>query len=103
MEVIKEFIKPELLILVPVLNIIGMMFKDSNAFDDRHIPSSLGGIGILLAALWVIGTSASTLGSANEIVLAVFTAIVQGVICAGLAVYGNQLIKQATDDEEYEE
>lgn len=27
--------------------------------------------------------------------LAVFTALVQGVICAGLAVYGDQMVKQA--------
>lgn len=99
MEEIIEFIKPELLILVPVLNFIGMMLKDSNTFNDQRIPVSLGCIGVLLAALWVVGTSAPALGSAHEIVLAVFTAIVQGIICAGLAVYFHQLVKQSNNDE----
>ena len=97
MDAITEFIKPELLIMVPVLNIIGMMFKDAQAFEDRYIPSSLGGLGVLLAGLWVIGTANFAAGDVRAIVLAVFTAIVQGIICAGLAVYFNQLVKQGTD------
>lgn len=99
MENIMEFIKPELLVLIPALYFIGWMLKRSQAFADKYIPAVLGLIGIALAALWVVGTS--TLDSTQAILLAVFTAIVQGVIVAGLSVYANQLYKQLakTDDD----
>ena len=92
MEYIIEFIKPELLVLVPVLYIMGTFLKKAQTFADNHIPLALTAVGIVLAALWVVGTVPT--GTAREIVLAVFTALVQGVICAGLAVYGDQMVKQ---------
>ena len=92
MEYIIEFIKPELLVLVPVLYIMGSFLKKAQTFHDNHIPMALTVVGIVLAALWVVGTV--PMGTAREIVLAVFTALVQGVICAGLAVYGDQMVKQ---------
>lgn len=99
MENIMEFIKPELLVLIPALYFIGCMLKKSQAFADKYIPLTLGLIGIMLCALWVAGTS--TLDTTQAILLAVFTAIVQGVIVAGLSVYANQIYKQLTqaDDE----
>lgn len=98
MENIMEYIKPELLVLIPVLYFIGLMLKNTQAFADKYIPAGLGIIGVVLCALWVAGTS--TLDSLQAILLAVFTAIVQGVIVAGMAVYANQIYKQAkkTDD-----
>lgn len=92
MENIMEFIKPELLVLIPALYFIGLMLKKSQAFADKYIPVTLGLIGIALCALWVAGTS--TLDTTQAILLAVFTAIVQGVIVAGLSVYANQIYKQ---------
>ena len=99
MENIMEFIKPELLVLIPALYFIGWMLKKSQAFANKYIPLILGLIGVVLCALWVAGTS--TLETTQEILLAVFTAIVQGVIVAGLSVYANQIYKQLTkaDDE----
>ena len=93
---IKEFIKPEMLVIIPALYFIGMWLKKS-AFVDKYIPLALGGIGVILAAMWVLGTS--TLGSMQAIFLAFFTAIVQGVLCAGLSVYVDQLFKQAKKGE----
>ncbi len=99
MENIMEFIKPELLVLIPALYFIGCMLKKSQTFADKYIPLILGLTGIVLCALWVAGTS--TLETPQEIMLAVFTAIVQGIIVAGLSVYANQIYKQLThaDDE----
>jgi hypothetical protein len=93
MEYIIEFIKPELLVLVPVLYIMGTFLKKAQAFADNYIPLALTVAGIILAALWVVGTV--PINTAKEIVLAVFTALVQGIICAGLSVYGDQMAKQA--------
>jgi len=100
MENILEFVKPELLALVPVLYFLGIAMKRAEAFADKYIPTALGVAGVALAAIWVAGTS--TLGTPQEILLAIFTALVQGIICAGLSVYCNQLIKQATKGEDEE-
>lgn len=99
MENIMQFIKPELLVLIPALYFIGWMLKKSQAFADKYIPITLGLIGIALCALWVAGTS--TMDTPQAVLLAVFTAIVQGVIVAGLSVYANQIYKQLSkaDDE----
>lgn len=93
LEMLKEFIRPELLVLIPVLYFIGMGLKSAEAFTDKHIPLALGAVGVALAALWVVATS--TIASPQDGALAVFTAIVQGVLVAGASVYINQLIKQA--------
>ena len=88
-----EYIKPELLILVPVLYIIGAMIKDSQTISNRYIPAILGGIGVLLSLLYVIG---STGFSATGI----FTAITQGILIAGTAVYTHEFITQLRKDDE---
>lgn len=92
-EMLKEFIRPELLVLIPVLYFIGMGLKQAQTFADKYIPVALGGTGIVLSALWVVATSPIT--GPQSAALAVFTAIVQGVLVAGASVYIDQLIKQA--------
>ena len=88
---IMDYIKPELLVLVAVLYIVGIALKKS-AVNDKFIPAILGGAGVLLSLIYVIGTA--TLTTPQEIALAAFTAITQGVLVAGASVYVNQLIKQ---------
>jgi len=92
-EMLKEFIRPELLVLIPVLYFIGMWLKNAQAFADKYIPIALGVVGVALAALWVVATSIIT--GPQECAMAVFTAIVQGVLVAGCAVYIDQLKKQS--------
>lgn len=95
MEQIVEYIRPELLVLVPVLYFLGIGLKKSTYFNDNAIPLLLGVFGVLLSLLYVMATG--TLGSWQDILLAAFTAITQGILCAGASVYVNQLIKQAKD------
>ena len=56
MEEIMSYVKPELLILVPVLYFIGAALKRS-AVPDKWIPLTLGGAGVVLAVLYVLATS----------------------------------------------
>ena len=93
LEMLKEFIRPELLVLIPVLYFVGAGLKKAQAFADKYIPVALGAVGIALAALWVV--SVSTITDPQDCAMAVFTAIVQGILVAGCAVYVNQIAKQA--------
>lgn len=92
METYLEFVKPELLVLIPVLYALGCALKKAGWFDDRYIPAAVGAAGILLCCVWVISTS--QVGGVQEAFAAVFTAVTQGILCAGAGVYGNQLMKQ---------
>ena len=96
MENIMNFIKPELLVLVVVLYFIGLALKKSNT-ADKYIPLILGLCGIVLALLWVLATSA--IAGWQDGLMAAFTAIVQGVLVAGLSVYANQIYKQLGESE----
>lgn len=84
----QEYVKPEILVLIPTLNIIGAMMKKLWYIDNRMIPAMLGLIGIMLAIIWIVGTEGIS-------AVGIFTAITQGILCAGAAVYANQLLKQA--------
>jgi len=94
---IANYIKPELLILVAVCYIIGAAAKRTSIVQDKRIPILLGGVAVVLACIWVCATSA--LSGPQEVLMALFTAITQGVLCAGASVYANQLFKQHKKEE----
>jgi len=89
MENIQQYIKPELLILIPVLYIIGMGLKRAGFVRNNLIPLILGGGGVVMAMVYVLAT-----GSDN-VAMWIFTGVTQGILCAGASVYINQLIIQA--------
>jgi hypothetical protein len=89
-----EYIRPELLLTVPVLWVLGKILKEASFLRDKWIPLVLGGAGILLAVCWIGG------GGEPFGVTGLFTAVTQGILCAGAAVYGHQLIKQAGKDKD---
>ena len=88
----QDYIKTELLILIPVLYFIGMGLKKSK-LPDKLIPFMLGMISVFLAALWVFSTT--DIEGGKELALAFFTSITQGELTAGTSVYANQLFVQA--------
>ena len=88
----QEYIKSELLILVPVLYIIGLGLKKSK-MKDKWIPLVLGITGVALSAIWVAATSQIT--NMQEVAAALFTAVTQGILAAGASVYANQIYVQA--------
>ncbi len=97
MDAIVNYIKPELLILVPVLYFVGMGFKNSKTIADNRIPILLGVCGIVLSSLYVVATSALENWQAGF--LAAFTAATQGILAAGCSVYIDQIIKQKNKPE----
>nr|DAR17113.1 MAG TPA: holin [Caudoviricetes sp.] len=91
------YIKPELLVLIPVLIFVGYCLKTSAAVKDKLIPALLAAVGVVLAAVYVLATTNIT--APQDGAQAVFTAIVQGLLCAAGAVFGDQIVKQHRKDE----
>lgn len=79
-----QYITENALILIPVLNIIGVILKDTKKIPDKYIPIILLGFGIL-GAVAVMGLSPE--------------GVVQGILVTGTAVYGNQVVKQLNKNE----
>lgn len=92
----QEFIKPELLVLIPVLYFIGVAIKKSK-IKDALIPFILGGVGVFLSGLYLFATEG--INGSQQLATALFTALTQGVLIAAASVYANQIIKQATKGE----
>ena len=74
-----EYIVENALVLIPVLNIIGMIIKNTEKINDKYIT-------LILLFFGVVGTIA-ILGLSPH-------SVVQGVLVTGAAVYGNQVVKQ---------
>ena len=79
-DLLKEFVKPELLVLVPVLYLVGVAIKKSK-MKNEYIPITLGAIGIILSMLYVGATCQYQ--SWRDALLALFTGLTQGILCAG--------------------
>ena len=93
---VMDFVKPELLILIPVLYIIGYGIKKSKIPNNR-IPMILGIVSVILSAMWVVSTS--EIRGWRDMLHAIFTSITQGILTAGASVYANQLYAQSKKDE----
>ena len=97
MDQIMEYVKPELMIVAVALYILGMFLKQTTMVLDKYIPVILGIVGIVLCAIWVFATT--SVSSPQDIALAIFTAVIQGILVAGVSTYVNQIVKQSGKDE----
>lgn len=97
MEQITNYVKPELVVVAIALYFVGMALKQAKTVKDKYIPLILGGISIAICAMYVFATSSCS--TPQDIVMAIFTAITQGILIAGLSTDVNQIVKQANKDE----
>ena len=97
MDGLMQFIKPELLILAPVLYFIGIAMKNAKNIPDRYIPLALGVCAVGLALLYVMATT--VIKGYQDALMAAFVAITQGILCAGASVYAHQIWKQSGKDD----
>lgn len=87
-----EYIKSELLVLIPVLCFLGTILKSSKVINDKFIPLILGILGITLCIIWVVSTA--EISGSRDIFLCIFTSVTQGLLVAAGAVYAHQMKKQ---------
>ena len=97
MEQIMNYVKPELIVVAIALYFLGLWLKQAAFIKDKYIPLVLGIVGIFVCGIWVMATA--TFATGQDIALALFTAIVQGILVAGLSTYVNQIIKQIGKNE----
>lgn len=97
MDPLMEYVKPELVIVAVALYILGMFLKQTTMVLDKYIPVILGIVGIVLCAIWVFATT--SVSSPQDIALAIFTAVIQGILVAGASTYVNQIVKQSGKDD----
>lgn len=92
MEQIMQYIRPELFILIVFIWVVGLFLKKVPWFTDEwKIPFILWAIALIFTILYV----AVVIG--EGFTAPVFIAnIIQGTLIAGVAVFFNELIKQAT-------
>ena len=84
MEMLKDYILDNALILIPAIYVIGAILKGTELIKDKYIPVILLPIGIALGMI-LVGFN--------------INGFIQGVLVTGVAVYANQLIKQALKEE----
>lgn len=87
--VIVEFVRPELLILIAVCYCLGLFLKGIPKCPDWIIPISILGFSIIVAPLYLAVVVENTFTWAI-LLLGIF----YGIICAAIAVFGNQVVKQ---------
>lgn len=94
---ITEYVKPELMAAALALYFLGMWLKQSEAVKDKYIPLINGAVGIIICGVYVLATS--TIQTGQDAAMAIFTAVTQGILVAGLSTYVNQLLKQVSKPE----
>ena len=92
----EEYIKSELLTLIPVMVFVGRGLKQSK-LPDKWIPSILGAISVFLCSAWVLATAPIT--GITEIAYALFISVTQGILVAGCSVYAHQIYIQSKKEE----
>lgn len=97
MEQIMNYVKPELVVVAVVLYFVGIALKKSQTVADKYIPLTLGALGMIICGIYVVATCSLT--GMQNVAMAIFTAVVQGILVAGLSTYINQIIKQTNKEE----
>ncbi len=90
----REYVYPELLFLVPFLNLTGWWIKHKTRLSNRFIPIVLGIVAMVLSSFYIYATMGETFSDS------VLKGILQGVFLASTAVYANQLTKTVENDKE---
>ncbi|MBQ6930660.1 MAG: phage holin family protein [Clostridia bacterium] len=76
---ISDYLFEQGLAVIPLLNIIGKIIKETKTVNDRYNPVKLLAVGVA-CAFGLMGVSVDS--------------AIHGVLLTGTAVFGNQLVKQ---------
>lgn len=83
-----ELIDPEILFLVAFIYVIGVFLKSIEKLDNKFIPLCLWVIAIVISIFYYF------IDGGLLVSQIIFNGLVQGTFVAGVAVFGNQMVKQ---------
>jgi uncharacterized BrkB/YihY/UPF0761 family membrane protein len=84
--------------LAIALYLVGMALRKTSKVNSKYIPILLTVLGVIFILLYIFSTN--DLLTFKDVCGAIFSAFVQGVLCAAVAVYANQIFKQLVYSEE---
>ena len=87
-----EYIYPELLFIVPFLNVTGWWIKHKTSVENKYIPLILGALATVLSAFYISTTMNKSIWES------LLGGTVQGLFMAATAVYANQLSKTSKEE-----
>lgn len=90
----QDFIKPELLLLIPILMGIASQLKAAPNVPDWVIPFTIDILGIMFAGLYV-----GAVWVEGSLAMAIFTGATQGLLCALSAIGVHQTLKHTLTKE----
>lgn len=93
MDYIINYIDPAFIPIVIALWCIGKGIKESKAIKDAYIPALLAAAGVVLVGLWLCAQGLPV--GIGQVLVLIINATIQGILCAAVAVWGNQIVKQA--------
>ncbi|MBQ7646665.1 MAG: phage holin family protein [Clostridia bacterium] len=88
------YIEPDLLMLIPVLNLTGYWIKNTGKIKSSYIPVILGMLSIVLCLFKAL--SERKYGNFFEYA---FSSATQGILLSAAAVYSNQIYKQTVKNQ----
>ena len=90
--IVLEFIRPELFILIIFLWCLGLFLKKAPFFKAEWlIPFVLLGVSVVITIAYI-----AIVGGEGFTAAVMITGLIQAVIIAALAVFGNEILKQIT-------
>lgn len=87
-----DYIRPELFVVAIACFFFGTGLKNTDLIRDKYIPLVLGAVSVVLCCIYVAATP--LLSTPQTWLIALFTALTQGILMAGLSTYVHQLVKQ---------
>jgi uncharacterized BrkB/YihY/UPF0761 family membrane protein len=94
----KEIMDLQVYALAIALYLVGMALRKTSKVNSKYIPILLTVLGVIFILLYIFSTN--DLLTFKDVCGAIFSAFVQGVLCAAVAVYANQIFKQLVYSEE---
>lgn len=88
-----QYIDVSLIFMVAVVYCIGMFLKNSKLIKDNLIPIILLGVSVTLTIAYMAFNQSQGINAS-----VIINGLIQGVLVASVAVYGNQIIKQIGRD-----
>ena len=97
MDILQHIRAEMIVVIVPALTMIGKFLKDWPCCKDKYIPIILSPLSVLFSVAWIL------IYTPENIYAALFDGVIQGIMLAGMAVYGNQIVRQLQKDKDEDE